>query len=213
MRSRLAGNVLSRLRSFLRAWTGRGRFEDSLDEEMRFHLDAYTEDQVRAGVPKAEAARRARIHFGSVERAKDDCRQARGLRLADELGQVITNVRLALRALFKTPVVTGVAIVSLALGIGSNAAIFSLYSQFLLRPMPVAEPDRLVNLAAPGPKPGSCRTDNAGTCEEAFSYRMFRDLQRGQTVFTDIAAHKGLFANVVYREVTVQAQGTQVSGS
>lgn len=209
----MLGDVLSRLRSFLTAWARRGRFEDSLDEEVRFHLDAYTEDLVRAGVPRAEAARRARIHFGSVERAKDDCRQARGLRLADELGRIMTNIRLALRALLKTPVVTGVAILSLALGIGSNAAIFSLYSQFLLHPVPAAEPDRLVNLAAPGPKPGSCRTDNAGTCEEAFSYPMFRDLQRGQTVFADIAAHKGLFANLAYRDVTARAQGTQVSGS
>ena len=65
------------------------------------------------------------------------------------------NLKLALRTLFKTPFVTIVAIVSLALGIGANAAIFSLFHQLILRPLPVQDPARLVNLSAPGPKPGS----------------------------------------------------------
>ena len=205
--------LLSRLRSFFTAWTRRDRFEDSLDEEVRFHLAACTADLIRSGVPKAEALRRARMHFGSVKGVKDGCRQARGLRLADELEHLMRNIRLALRTLFKTPVVTGVAVASLALGLGSNAAIFSLYSQIVLRPLPVADPERLVNLASPGPRPGPCSRDNAGTCDETFSYPMFRDLQRGQAVFTDIAAHKGLRANVVHQGRASIVQGTQVSGS
>ena len=64
------------------------------------------------------------------------------------------NGKLAFRTLFKSPFVTTVAIVSLALGIGANAAIFSLFDQMLLRPLPVAEPERLVNLGAPGPEAG-----------------------------------------------------------
>ena len=71
------------------------------------------------------------------------------------------SLRRALRTLFSTPFVTIVAIASLALGIGANAAIFSLFEQFLLRPLPVQEPDRLVNLAVPGPKPGSTSCNNA----------------------------------------------------
>ena len=206
--------MFSRLHSFLTAWTRRERFEDSLDEEVRFHLDAYTEDLVRSGVPRREAVRRARIHFGSVEGVKDACRQMRGLRLADELEQMMTNIRLALRMLCKTPVVTTVAVVSLALGIGANAAIFSLYSQFLLRPLPVVEPDRLVNLEAPGPKPGLTSCSGAGGCDEVFSYPMFRDLQREQTVFTDVVAHDGFDASVAYRGRTLGiVQGMQVSGS
>ena len=205
--------MVSRLRSFLTAWTRRESFEDSLDEEV--HLEACTEDLVRSGLPRREAARRARVRFGSIEGAKDDCRQARGLRLADELDKMMANIRLALRVLLKTPVVTGVAIVSLALGIGANAAIFSLYSQLLLRPLPVVEPERLVNLEAPGPRGGSSSSscDGAGRCDEVFSYPMFRDLQRQQTVFTDIAAHRGFGANVAYRGQTVSLQGMQVSGS
>ncbi len=205
--------MFSRLRSYLTAWIRRDGFEESLDEEVRFHLDAYARDLIRSGVPAAEARRRARVQFGSVEGVKDGCRQARGLRLVDEAGHVMTNIRLALRMLLKTPVVTGVAVLSLALGIGSNTAIFSLYSQLVLRPLPVADPDGLVNLASPGPKPGPCDPDNAGTCDETFSYLMFRDLERGQEVFTSLAAHKGLRANVAHRGRAATVQGTQVSGS
>ena len=205
--------MLARLRSFLGAWTRRDRFEDALDEEVRFHLEACTEELVRAGVPGCEAERRARVQFGSIESAKDDCRGARGLRLADELERTMANIRLGFRMLFKTPLVTGVAIVSLALGLGANTAIFSLYSQFLLRPLPVVEPEGLVNLESPGLKPGSCRNDNAGGCDHVFSYPMFRDLERGQTVFSALAAHRGLVANVAYRGRAVVVQGTQVSGS
>ena len=205
--------MLARLRSFLGAWTRRDRFEDTLDEEVRFHLEACTEELVRAGVPRREAARRARVQFGSIESAKDDCRGARGLRLADELERTMTNIRLGFRMLVKTPLVTGVAIVSLALGIGANAAIFSLYSQFLLRPLPVVEPERLANLESPGRSRGSCLNDNAGGCDHVFSYPMFRDLERGQTVFSALAAHRGLIANVAYRGRAVVVRGTQVSGS
>ena len=206
--------MFSRLRSFLTAWTHRERFEDSLDEEVRFHLEAHADDLVRSGVPRREALRRARIHFGSVEGVKDGCRQARGLRLADELERLIANIRLAVRMLVKTPIVTSVAVLSLALGIGANAAIFSLYSQFLLRPLPVVEPERLVNLEAPGPKPGLTSCDGAGGCDEVFSYPMFRDLQREQTVFTDVAAHDGFNASVAWRGRTFGiVQGIQVSGS
>ena len=135
--------------------------------------------------------------------------------LIDPVSGNMANIRLALRVLLKTPVVTSVAIVSLALGIGANAAIFSLYSQLLLRPLPVVEPERLVNLEAPGPRGDSSSSscDGAGGCDEVFSYPMFRDLQREQTIFTDIVAHRGFGANATYRGQTVSIQGMQVSGS
>ena len=123
------------------------------------------------------------------------------------------NLRLALRTLFKTPFVTVVAILSLSLGIGANSAIFSLFNQMLLRPLPVANPDELVNLGAPGPKPGSNSCGNAGGCEEVFSYPMFRDLERLQTSFTGIAAHRQLGASVGYQGTTLSAEGLLVSGS
>src|ERR1019366_7586805 len=100
----------------------------------------------------------------------------------------MTNLRFALRTLFKTPFVTGVAILSLALGIGANAAIFSLFNEVLLRALPVQQPDRLVNLGAPGPKPGSQSCGQAGDCDVVFSYPMFRDLQKANSGFSGIAA-------------------------
>ena len=123
------------------------------------------------------------------------------------------NLKFALRTLFKTPFVTIVAIVSLALGIGANAAIFSLFNQLLLKPLPVPEPARLVNLAAPGPKPGSTNCSQAGDCDTVFSYPMFRDLEKVQTPFTGIAAHLSFGANLSARGQTQNAEGMLVSGS
>src|SRR5919107_6346121 len=116
----------------------------------------------------------------------------------------MNNLKLAFRRLFKAPFVTSVAILSLALGIGANAAIFSLFDQMLLRPLPVREPERLVNLSAPGPKPGSQSCSQAGDCETVFSYEMFRDLEQAKTSpFSGIAAHVAFGANVAYNGATL----------
>ncbi|HEX6973493.1 MAG TPA: ABC transporter permease [Vicinamibacterales bacterium] len=123
------------------------------------------------------------------------------------------NLQLAFRRLIKAPFVSIIAIVSLALGIGANAAIYSLFEQTLLRPLPVKNPGELVNLSAPGPKPGSQSCGQAGDCEAVFSYAMFRDLEREQKVFTGIAAHVGFGANLSYNRQTLSGQGTLVSGS
>jgi predicted permease len=123
------------------------------------------------------------------------------------------NLRLAFRALFRAPVVTIVAIASLALGIGANAAIFSLFERTVLRVLPVQAPDRLVNLGAPGPKPGSNSCGNEGSCDEIFSYPMFRDLERAQTVFTGLSAHCLFGANLSFGGQTLSGQGVLVSGS
>jgi predicted permease len=118
-----------------------------------------------------------------------------------------------LRALARTPLVTTLAIVSLALGIGANTAIFSLFDQMLLRSLPVPEPERLVNLGAPGPKPGSQSCNQAGDCEQVFSYPMFRDLEEAQTSFTGIAAHRTFGANLSFEGLTESGSGMLVSGS
>jgi predicted permease len=124
----------------------------------------------------------------------------------------VRNLKLAFRALFKSPLLTSVAILSLALGIGANVAVFSLFDQLMLRPLPVSDPGRLVNLSAPGPKPGGTSCNQAGDCEEVFSYPMFGDLQRVQTVFTGIAAHRLFDANLSYHGETLNGEGMLVSG-
>lgn len=125
---------------------------------------------------------------------------------------MIRDIKYAARSLSKSPWVTAIAIVSLALGVGANAAIFSLFHQVLLRPLPVPEPERLVNLGAPGVKPGSTSCNDAGNCDVVFSYPMFRDLEEIQTVFTGIAAHRSFTANLAHGEETTVAPGMMVSG-
>ncbi len=128
------------------------------------------------------------------------------------------NLKHALRTLFKTPFVTFIAIVSLAMGIGANGAIFSLFDQMLLRALPVQEPERLVNLGAPGPKPGSTSCNDAGDCEAVFSYPMFRDLEARQEsalsgIVTGLAAHRSFGANLAFEGQTLSGAGMLVSGS
>src|ERR1700752_4043417 len=108
------------------------------------------------------------------------------------------SLKFAIRTLFRTPFVTAVAILSLALGIGATAGIFSVFHQVLLQSLAVPNPSELVNLSAPGPRRGLGSGGREGDCEETFSYGMFRDLQKVQTVFTDIAAHVGFAANLAY---------------
>ncbi len=123
------------------------------------------------------------------------------------------HLKLALRTLFKTPFVTGIAILSLALGIGANAAIYSLFDQMLRQPLPVPNPYQLINLGAPGPKPGSQSCSQAGDCDVVFSYPMFRDLEQRQTVLTGLAAHRGFGASLSYKGEPSTGSGTMVSGS
>jgi predicted permease len=125
----------------------------------------------------------------------------------------VPSLKFAFRALFRTPLVTAVAIVSLALGIGATAGIFSVFHQVLLQSLAVSAPSELVNLSAPGPKPGFGSCGPAGDCDVVFSYAMFRDLQKIQTVFTQIAAHVGFAANFAYEAQTSSGEGLLVSGS
>jgi predicted permease len=123
------------------------------------------------------------------------------------------NLKFALRLLWKTPFVTLVAVASLALGIGANAAIYSIFNQILLQPLPVAQPGRLVNFSGNRPNPGSQSCGQAGECDEVYSYPLFQDLQREQTVFSGIAAHVSFGANLAARNRTVSGEGMLVSGS
>jgi predicted permease len=124
------------------------------------------------------------------------------------------NFKLAFRTLFKSPFVTIVAALSLALGIGANAAIFSLFNEMLLRPLQsVPQPTELVNLSAPGQKWGSTSCSSAGPCSAVFSYPMYRDIEKAQTVFTGLAAHRQFNTNLAVRGQTMNTTGMMVSGS
>ena len=123
------------------------------------------------------------------------------------------NLKLAFRRMFKTPLVSAVAILSLGLGIGANAAIFSLFDQAVLRSLPVQRPDELVNFSSPGPKQGASSCGQAGGCDAVFSYPMFRDLEREQEPFVGLAAHNFDEARLSTGESTRSATLAYVSGS
>ena len=124
------------------------------------------------------------------------------------------NLKLAFRTLFKSPFVAAVAILSLALGIGANAAIYSLFHELLLQPLPVSDPGRLVNFKAPGPQYGSNSCNDAGDCDEVFSYPMLRDLQKANTAFSGIAGHFMLGVNLgMAGQTPVNGRGVYVTGN
>jgi predicted permease len=122
------------------------------------------------------------------------------------------DLRVAIRGLRRAPGLVFTAVLSLALGIGANAAIFSLFDQLLVRPLPVPHPEQLVKLAKTGPRWGSGNCGEVAECEAAFSYPMFRELERASSGMAGIAAHALITASVSVGERTVHGRGALVSG-
>jgi predicted permease len=137
------------LRSLLEGLLRRRRLEAEMDAELRFHLDRRVADLIASGLTRAEAARRARLELGALDGIKERCREARGLRWTDELGQ---DLRYALRMLHKEPGFTTAVVLTLALGIGVNTTIFSLLDAIVRKPLSYAAPSRLVREGSYFPK-------------------------------------------------------------
>src|SRR6267143_905077 len=144
-------NVFKRFRSFFRVLTLRRYFEDVMSEELRFHIEQWTDDLVRSGMSRAKAARLIRMELGSLDNIKADCRETFGVHLFDELRR---QVSYAARLLRKTPGFTATALLTLAVCIGANLTIFAVIDSVLLRPLPFPEPHRLMTIFNTYPKAG-----------------------------------------------------------
>lgn len=175
--------VWSRVRSWLRAVTRRSRMEREMDAELHFHVDAFAEDLVRSGVKHEEALRRGRIEFGGIERAKEECREARGVIFIDGL---IQDLRFGLRTLRNSLGFTVVAVLALAMGIGVTASGLTVCRATILQPLSVPEPDRVVRLFF--------RTDVSS--DTKFTFPGYVDLKSDANVFTDVAAYHATDADI-----------------
>lgn len=189
-------------------WLGdllhRGRLERQMNEEMEAHIALHEEALRDQGVPPTEARRRARADFGGVEGIKEEAREALGLRLWDELRG---DLRYALRTLRRSPGYVAVSLLTLTLGIGATTAIFSATNALLFRPLPFAEPDRLVHLYETNPEYNWTDADAAPA--------NVMDWRERVAAFEDVAIFSGFrvqFPTVRDGEPTLLS-GTQVSGN
>jgi putative ABC transport system permease protein len=189
----MISDLLFRFRALFR----RGAMEAEMDEELRLHFENQVAKNVALGMTREEAVRRARIEFGGYEQLREECRDARGVGLIEE---TLQDVRYALRMLRNSPGFAAVAVLTLALGIGANTAIFSVLDSVLLRSLPYQNPAGLVmvwenNSQHPDP-------------HNTVSPPDFLDWQSRNTIFAEMASlfdqHSNLTGKGLPREVVVQ---------
>lgn len=173
-----------RLQHYFQRLTHRRRIEEELDEEVQAYFDVLTERHMARGMSREEARRAARVDSDGPEQVKEKTREAR---MGAMLETILGDVRYACRVLLKSPGFTAVAVLTLALAIGANTAIFSLINAVMLQFLPVEHPEQLVLLTDP--------TDNGvavDTTEGGVRYRMsypeFEELRSGNKVFSGMFA-------------------------
>jgi putative ABC transport system permease protein len=181
-------DLLFRIRALFR----RKAVERELDEELRFHLEHQHDQYLNRGLTGEKAQREARLAFGGLEQVKEDCRQMRGVSFVETSVQ---DLRHALRAWRQSPSFAAVAVLSLALGIGANTAIFSLMNAVLLRMLPVEKPAELERI------------------EGHLSYPMFRDLRQRNQVFSGLLARQATPVSLVSTGRTERGVAELVSGN
>src|ERR1700683_5216169 len=162
----------------IRGFFLRRRAEQELDEELRFHLEMAARKNAAEG---PDAARLARIRFGGIDSVKEECRTVRGTQLIEI---ALRDIRYALRGFRRSPMFVLTVVGTISIGLGLNAALFTLFDNFVLRPLPVRDPYTLYAFSW---------TDRAGRAH-AFSWREFENFSQNNPVFSEVAAIHGSFA-------------------
>ena len=194
----MLNDLLFRLRSLFR----RRNVEAELDDELRFHFERQVAKSIQSGLPLREAKRRARLEFGGMDQLKEEHRDARGVNFIETLLQ---DARYGLRILARTPVITSVAILSLALGIGANTAIFSMMDAVLLRLLPVRNPEELVQVRI--------RTARSGSeMNGYFTNPLWQELRDRQDVFSNTFAWSETRFDLAQGGAVQYANGLWASG-
>ena len=173
--------TITGLRFVIRSWLHRRALDEETREELAFHVERQTQKHIAAGVHPAEAARRARVDMGGVERWREVTAGVRAGRLAHDL---LADVRYAWRGLIARPGFTASAVATLAIGVGASTAIFGVVDGAMLRPLPFAAPDRIMSLALRMPIRAS-----AQTVDMVWSYPKFALFRDRQTAFSALALH------------------------
>src|SRR5271167_3375167 len=214
---RLFHKLHLRLRSLFR----RCRVEEELTDELDFHLRELIQEDVAKGMPPEEARYAALRELGGLEQIKEECRDMRRINYIENL---IQDIRYGLRMLARSPGFTSVVILSLALGIGANTAIFSLIDALMLKTLPVRQPDQLVllNWVSKGHPyliqgyDGSSYTDKMGrSTGTSFSYPIYEAIRARNTAFSDVLgfADADQPLNVNAFGLSSLAKGEYVSGN
>ena len=189
-----------------------GKSRREVDEEIQFHIERQVEVNISAGMSPIEARRQAAITFGGHERAREQCRKERP---SFPLEAIFRDLRYGARGLLRNLGFTFVAVLTIALAIGANSAVFSLLNQALIRALPVRDPGELVVLSFAGGHPGHTQSGGGNTPGHAheFSYPMYRDLRDKNTVFDGLIAAVPATVGIVWNKHAEAVSAAAVSGN
>ncbi len=174
--------------------------ESELDDELRFHFDQEVEKHMRAGLTREEATRTTRLEFGGLSQVKEECRESRGISIPESIGR---DINFAFRQLRRTPGFSITVLLTLALGIGANSAIFTLVNAVLQKNLPVVDPATLIRL---GEANDCCVGSGVRDSVSYFSTDAYLQFKKNVPEFEELAAMQAGFA---YRPVIARRERTQ----